>query len=186
MKGIKMRFNKMVALLLIISYVILLPKNIAQASLEPGLSEKKVLFISSYSDNFLSVPDQKAGIKEVLEPLGIDYDTEYMDTKRFDTKENYILFYEYLTYKLDNVEPYDGIIVGDDNALQFVMDYQNELFQNIPIFFLGINDLNRAKEASNNPFIRGIVEETSIKDNIQIASTLDPNATKIVAIGIIH
>lgn len=182
MKGIKMRFNKMVALLLIISYVILLPKNIAQASLEPGLSEKKVLFISSYSDNFLSVPDQKAGIKEVLEPLGIDYDTEYMDTKRFDTKENYILFYEYLTYKLDNVEPYDGIIVGDDNALQFVMDYQNELFQNIPIFFLGINDLNRAKEASNNPFIRGIVEETSIKDNIQIASTLDPNATKIVAI----
>jgi diguanylate cyclase (GGDEF)-like protein len=143
---------------------------------------KRVLFISSYDGNFLSVPDQIAGVKSVFESENIYLDIEYMDTKRFDTQENVHLFYNTLKYKLDHLESYDAVIAGDDNALQFVMDYQEELFYKTPIIFLGINDLARGKKAAEDDFITGIVEETSIKDNIDLGIKLNPKASKIVAI----
>ncbi len=145
-------------------------------------TNKRVLFISSYDGNFLSVPDQIAGVKAAFDPQNIQLDIEYMDTKRFDTKENISLFYNTLKYKLDNLAPYDAVIVGDDNALQFVMDYQEELFYQTPIVFLGINDLARAKQAAEDDYITGIVEETSMKDNIDLGIRLNHKATKIVAI----
>ncbi len=144
--------------------------------------DKKVLFISSYNENFLSVPDEIEGIKSVLEPNNVHLDIEYMDTKRFDTTENRSIFYQILKYKLDKLEKYDAIIVGDDNALQFAMDYQDDLFKEIPIFFLGINDFNRAKLASEDEYITGVVEEMSLRENIEIGMRFNKNATKVVAI----
>ncbi|WP_313134819.1 ABC transporter substrate binding protein [Anaerocolumna sp.] len=143
---------------------------------------KRVLFISSYDGNFLSVPDQIAGVKSVFEFENIYLDIEYMDTKRFDTQENVHLFYNTLKYKLDHLESYDAVIAGDDNALQFVMDYQEELFYKMPVIFLGINDLARGKKAAEDDYITGIVEETSIKDNIDLGIRLNPKASRIVAI----
>ncbi|QHQ62554.1 EAL domain-containing protein [Anaerocolumna sedimenticola] len=145
-------------------------------------NDKHVLFISSYSENFLSVPDEITGIREVFTPLNIMLDVEYMDTKRFDTKENERLFYELLKYKINNLKPYDAIIVGDDNALQFAMDYQNELFKGLPIVFLGVNDYDRAKRAWDNAYITGIIEEMSLKDNIELGLKINKNAKKVAAI----
>ncbi|MGB8452316.1 MAG: hypothetical protein WCD89_08290 [Anaerocolumna sp.] len=115
--------------------------------------DKHVLFISSYTESFLSVPDQIKGLSDVFKPLNIQLDVEYMDTKRFDTKEGIKLFYNLLKYKMENLEPYDAVIVGDDNALQFAMDYQDDLFKGLPVVFLGVNDYDRAKLAAANPYI---------------------------------
>jgi diguanylate cyclase (GGDEF)-like protein len=145
-------------------------------------STKRVLFISSYSESFDSVPLQIEGIKGVLSPEDIELDIEYMDTKHFDTKENLELFHSTLKYKLEHSEPYDAVIVGDDSALQFAVDYQNELFPQLPIIFLGINDLDRAKSAGENPYITGIIEEISIKDNINLALRFNPDASRVVAV----
>ena len=111
-------------------------------------NERRVLFISSYDDLYDIVPEEIEGILNIFEKEEISLDTEYMDTKRFDSQENIEFFYESLKYKLDNSEKYDGIIVGDDQALKFVVDYQEELFNDIPIVFLGINDLENAMAAS--------------------------------------
>jgi len=143
---------------------------------------KRVLFISSYNQNFVSVPEQIEGIQSVFIPDKIELDIEYMDTKRFDTKENKDNFYQYLKYKTDNIRPYDAIIVGDDSALQFVMDYKHDLFENIPIVFLGINDYKRAEFAFEHRNMTGIIEETSLKENIEIAKKFNKKAEKVVAI----
>jgi len=143
---------------------------------------KRVLFISSYDQNFVTVPEQIEGIQFVFIPNKIELDIEYMDTKRFDTKENIDNFYQYLKYKLDNIIPYDAIIVGDDNALQFVMDYKHDLFENLPIVFLGINDYKRAEFAFEHRNMTGIIEETSLKENIEIAQKFNKKAEKVVAI----
>ncbi|WMJ87874.1 EAL domain-containing protein [Anaerocolumna sp. MB42-C2] len=145
-------------------------------------TDKHVLFISSYSESFLSIPDEIKGMREVFTPLNIQLDVEYMDTKRFDTKENERLFYNLLKYKLHNLKPYDAIIVGDDNALQFAMDYQNDLFHGLPIVFLGVNDYNRAKRAWDNKYITGIIEEMSLKDNIELGLKINKKAKKVAAI----
>lgn len=143
---------------------------------------KNVLYISSYNGNFESVPMQIAGIQSVLEPEEIHLDMEYMDTKRFATKENELLFYDMLKYKMSHLPAYDAIIVGDDAALQFAMDHQKQLFDGVPIVFLGVNNFDRAYVASENSYITGIIEETSLRDNIAIARSINPKATKVVAI----
>jgi len=143
---------------------------------------KSVLYISSYNENFPSVPEQIDGIRTVLEPEGIHLDLEYMDTKRFYTEESIQLFHDTLKYKMDNLPPYDAIIAGDDNALQFVMDYQEELFHEVPVVFLGVNDINRAELADEDEYITGIIEELSVRDNIELGVKLNPTADKLVAI----
>lgn len=142
---------------------------------------KKVLFISSYSESYDIVSLQLNGIKNILTPAGIGLDIEYMDTKRFDTDENIKLFHDLLKYKLNNCEPYDAVIVGDDRALEFAMDYQNELFNGLPIVFIGINDLNRAQEASYDPHFTGVVETIALKDTISLGLKFNPDAKHVVA-----
>lgn len=143
---------------------------------------KRVLFISSYNENFLSVPDQINGIREIFDPLNIQLDIEYMDTIRFETKENIRLFYDLIKYKTEYLKPYDAVIVGDDSALQFAMDYQEDLFKNLPIVFLGVNDYDRAERAGANPYITGIVEEMFLKDNIGFGLKINPDAKRVVAV----
>lgn len=145
-------------------------------------AKKNVLFISSYNESFLSVPDQIAGVKSVLEPANVHVDLEYMDTKRFVTEESDKLFYELIKYKIHNLPKYDAVIAGDDYALNFVMDHQEELFKDIPIAFLGVNNLETAELAEKDPYITGIIEEMSVKENIELGIRINENASKIVAI----
>lgn len=145
-------------------------------------AKKNVLFISSYNESFLSVPDQITGVKSVLEPANVHVDLEYMDTKRFVTEESDRLFYEMIRYKIEHLPAYDAIIVGDDYALQFVMEHQEDLFKDIPIAFLGVNNLETAEIADDNPYITGIIEEMSVKENIELGRSINKTADKIVAI----
>lgn len=144
---------------------------------------KSVLFISSYSESFVSVPDQIAGIQSVFDEQQIALEIEYMDTKRLDTPENKQVFYQSLKFKLAQLPPYDAVIVGDDNALQFAYDYQAELFPQIPIVFLGVNDETRARQAAADPYITGIIERISIKETLAIARVFNPQATRVVGIA---
>lgn len=143
---------------------------------------RNVLFISSYNENFDTVPYQVEGIKSVLLKNNFHLDVEYMDSKRFDDEKSRIIFYDLLKYKMSNLTPYDAIIVGDDNALQFAMDFQDDLFKEMPIVFLGINDFQRARLADENKYMTGIIEETSLMENIEIACKFNSKATRVVAI----
>ena len=105
-----------------------------------------------------------------------------MDTKRFDTQEQLELFHDTMAYHMENTEPYDVIIVGDDAALLFAMEYRDELFPDIPIVFEGVNDVEYAMEAAKNPLVTGILEKLSIEKNIDLGLQVNPDAEKVVAI----
>ncbi len=147
-----------------------------------SLEKKRILFISSYSESFITVPDQIIGLQNVFHTHGAKLDIEYMDTKRISTKENIQNFYQSLKYKLGKLPTYDAIVVGDDAALQFAMDYQEELFQGIPIVFFGINDKERARTADAKANMAGSIEETSLVQNIEIALRFHPEAKKVIGI----
>ena len=172
----------MVKLLILIS-ILLACLLTGPAFLVRAAEEKTVLFISSYSESFVSVPAQIAGIQSVFDEQQINLEIEYMDTKRLDTPENKQIFYQSLKFKLTQLAPYDAVIVGDDNALQFAIDHQSELFPKIPIVFLGVNDEIRARQAAANPFITGIIEWISIKETLAIARVFNPEATRVVGIA---
>ena len=152
-----------------------------QAEAQNRNQSKRVLFISSYSYGWDTAQTQIEGIKAgVDENTTIDY--EFMDTKRFRTEEWLGMFYDMLKYHLENTDPYDVVIVGDDAALQFAMEYREDLFENIPIVFEGVNDEEYAMKAAENPFVTGIVEKLSVEKNIDMALKVNPTATKVAAI----
>ena len=141
----------------------------------------RVLFISSYSYAWEAVPPQMEGIKEALgEDVVLDY--QFMDTKNIDTEESGRLFYESIKYYLQQVPPYDVIIVGDDAAFNFALEYQQELFAGIPIIFEGVNNVEKAVTANEDPYITGVIESLSYGDTIALASKMYPQATQVVAI----
>lgn len=166
----------------IILAVILLGAGVsfAQAA-EKGDKAGRVLFVSSYSYAWDTVAGQMEGIKDTLGD-GISIDYEFMDTKRVDTEESWQMFHDGMQYRLSQVEPYDVVILGDDAAFRFALEYREELFGGIPLVFEGVNDEQLAREASKDPLITGVLEKASVEKNIDLGLMLAPDAAKVVAI----
>ena len=144
-------------------------------------SEGRVLFISSYSYAWESVRLQIEGIRDGLgTSVALDY--EFMDTMRVNDEEAARLFHDSLKYRLENVAPYDAVILGDDAALLFAMEYQEELFKGIPLIFEGVKDEALAVSAVEDPYITGVSQKLSLEKNIELGLAVSPKATKVVAI----
>jgi PAS domain S-box-containing protein len=143
---------------------------------------KKVLFLSSYHPGFPTFFQQVEGIKSAFEGKSILLDIEFMDSKRFPDTENLDSFYRALSTKLSRLEPYDIIVTGDDNALSFVIERQKELFFHLPVVFLGVNNLAKAMEQNNNPFITGVIEAVSMKETLELITRLHPETKRIIAL----
>lgn len=141
----------------------------------------RILFISSYSYAWDAVQLQIEGIRQGVSD-GIVVDYEFMDTKRVDDDVAMYLFKEGLAYRMSMVEPYDVVILGDDAALRFALEYRNELFAGIPLVFEGVNDEELALEAAKDPMITGVLESLSVQKNIDLALSIYPDAKKVVAI----
>lgn len=144
---------------------------------------KRVLLISSYHPGFPTFFQQINGVKSILDTCQFELDIEFMDSKRFYTDTNLTLFQKAIAYKLHNSKPYHLVITTDDNALNFVIETQHELFKNIPIVFCGVNDISLATAQNNNPNITGIVEAVSMKETIDLMIHLNPEANSIYAIA---
>lgn len=141
----------------------------------------RVLFISSYSYAWETIPQQIEGIKKSLgDDVTIDY--KFMDTKNVDTAENVHLFYKSLSYYLSQVPAYDVIIVGDDAAFNFALAYRKKLFGDTPIIFEGVNNSSKAWEMNQDPTITGVIENQTYENTIALAEEIYPKATHIVAI----
>lgn len=141
----------------------------------------RVLFISSYSYAWETVPQQIEGIQEALgDDIVLDY--KFMDTKNVDTEESKQLFYEGMCYYLEQVPAYDVVIVGDDAAFQFAIEHRDELFFEIPIIFEGVNNVEHAVRTSEDPYVTGVIESLSYGNTIELAHQMYPQATQVVAI----
>ena len=161
--------------------LLMLSSSPVVANTSDEFEEKRVLLISSYSPSFPTFYQQIDGIKDTFDGYPIILDVEFMDSKRFYTDENVSNFYESLKYKMNLIE-YDLVMVSDDNGLEFIIDNREELFSDMPIVFLGINNEENARLYSQDSLITGVVEEISISDTIELALTLNPKATKVIAL----
>ena len=148
----------------------------------PSEVSHHVLYISSYSPLYYSSGEKESGLKGALYPNGIEYDVVYMDVENFVTEEDLMAFHDFLSRRIQDEKDYDGIILGDDDALKYAMKYQGELFQGLPIVFFGVNDGELAAEASKNSYITGYYETDYTKDTIETALMLLPDTERIVAI----
>ena len=142
----------------------------------------RVLYISSYNPIYYSSAEKEEGLKDSLYPQGIEYDIIYMDVKNFATEEDLLAFHDFLKRRIGEEKNYEGVILGDDDALRFGMRYQEDLFSGIPMAFFGVNDIGLAEEASQNPLIKGYFETDYTKSAIDTALLLFPETDRFVAL----
>ena len=81
---------------------------------EAGLH--RVLFISSYSYTWPTVPLQVEGIRSALDH-NVELDIEFMDTKTLSMEIAQSELLERLRFKKEHTGSYQAVIVGDDAAL---------------------------------------------------------------------
>lgn len=164
----------------VLTFSLMSNTNIDINAAEPD-DEYRILFLSSYSYGWDTVQIQIEGIKKgITDDVVLDY--EFMDTKRFPDEESIDVFYEGFSYRMSHAAPYDALIVGDDAALHFAIEHRDDLFRDIPIIFEGVNDIEYAKEVSEDPLITGVVEDLSITSNIDFGLKLYPDAREVIAI----
>lgn len=158
--------------------IIVLFTNIVYA--EEIVKEKlEVLFISSYSLNFISFEDQVQGIREGLNN-NANIKIEYMNSSNIDLEENELRFYDLVKMNLENYNNYDAIIVGDDEALEFTLKYREDIFKGIPIVFLGIQRTDLIRKAFEFEGISGVRELESVEENIDLIKKLHSNIENII------
>ena len=149
---------------------------------EECTAPKHILFISSYSYSWGSVPWQIKGVARALQGTDYAVNYEFMDTKNTQYSDGYKEYYTLLKYKLASRCHYDGVIVADDAALNFAVLYRQELFAGAPIVFLAVDNIANAEKAAAAPDVTGIVEQADYARNIDAAGTLLPHADNVTFI----
>ena len=150
---------------------------------ESCFSRADILYLSSYSRSFITVPEQEKGLLKVFDRYpGITLTEEFMDTRNYPAEGNLQNVYTSLLYKYRNRDAFDAIILADDAALKFGLRYRDTLFKGSPMVFMCINDVDRARGAMNYHDVTGSIEKYDLQGTLQTAGKLLPNANTVVGI----
>ena len=139
---------------------------------------KNVQIILSYSVDFPSYPDITQAFQDSL----ADYDLNfvYLDSKNNWSNEYQTITSQYLAKKQQlATEKFDLIITVDDNALNFVRNNYTSMYADIPVIFMGINDVNKLNWAKNQTHFTGFYEAPSFTENLLYAQNLFPESDTI-------
>ncbi len=142
---------------------------------------KRVLVLNSYHKGFPWSDNIVKGIESVFESeeKNIEFRIEYMCTKITGYETQYKKkLHELYNYKYGNCE-FDVIIATDDNAFDFLREYQKDLFPEIPIVFCGVNNID-ASNLIDSGIFTGIIEYRSVRETIDIALRLHAGTKQIV------
>ncbi|MFP4106848.1 MAG: ABC transporter substrate binding protein [Phycisphaerae bacterium] len=144
-------------------------------------AKHRVLLLHSYHPNFTWSQAVSRGVLSVLDQRKeqVDLVLEFMDSKRIDNPEYFETLREMYLMKYSGLE-LDAIICSDNNALDFLVKYGEQIFPNVPIVFCGVNDLNYDRIANRK--ITGVVEELAIDATVRQAVRFHPGAKNLTVI----
>ncbi|MGO9377722.1 MAG: ABC transporter substrate binding protein [Dissulfurispiraceae bacterium] len=165
--------------LVLIGFLALLVSTDACANSGP---KKHVLVLNSYHKGLSWTDNIVKGVESALQPEygNLEMNFEYMDTKRYYSEPYLERLYEAYKIKYAKVR-FDVIIACDNDALNFITKYRNDLFVGTPVVFCGINDFQDSM-VWDPSMVTGVVEDTDIKSTLDIAFKLFPEATQVFVI----
>lgn len=148
------------------------------------VSDKRVLLINSYHQEYPWTKDITTGVEQVISQAlpAENLLIEYMDGRRFDIDPTYAaLLHQVFKYKYSIIQP-DIVLVSDDSAYQFSLLHGDDLFPNKPIIFSGVNNF-LTQHIQDKPQITGIIEGIEIAKNIQLIQQVQPELQKLVLVA---
>jgi len=122
-----------------------------------------------------------AGIESGLKGRDdVELFTSYMDTKRRSgdayfkqLRDLYAIKYQFTKF--------DAIISSDDHALDFLLEYRDDLFPETPVVFSGLNDFTPSRLKNLKKFT-GIYESYDVTGTVELMLELHPGTESIFAI----
>lgn len=146
-----------------------------RASAEDSLERQfRILFISSYGFSNAAVPDQLEGFEKGIEGVNVDISYEFMDADKYYGSLDLQNFDKFVKYKIYSVRAYDLIVVADDSALRYAINNREELFDDVPLVFMGVNNMTEAITASAMKNATGIAESLNFESNYALMKQLFP------------
>ena len=142
---------------------------------------REILFISSYSPNFITFKDQIKGIETVL---GDKYNlqVQYMNCTSDNSRVDESNFYNLLKYSISSYKNLEGILLGDDEALEFYIKYKDDLFKDIPVSFFGMSNEKNINTAIKFDNVVGVKEKESLDETIKLIENYHKNVENIIII----
>lgn len=142
-------------------------------------SSYNILFLNSYSVGYSWSDSISNGIATALHNQNMNLYIESLDAKRFG-QQKFDIFYKFLENKYQGIK-FDIIITSDNDALDFVQHYDQQLFNKIPVVFCGIANPEDYKIEGTNKF--GIIESDNPDEFIPVLLRLLPKTKSILFIN---
>jgi hypothetical protein len=146
---------------------------------------KNVFILHSYSQEYPWTKHQHdAFISKLKEDpnLALHVSSEHLDTKRVAFNEEYQDFFaRYLKKKYHNYKA-DLIYATDDNALNFLLRFKDEIFGASPVVFSGVNNMSLKQQLEERPY-RGAFEYKEVAPNLKLIEHFSRQAKHIYFVG---
>lgn len=130
---------------------------------------KKVLILNSYRSNYSWTSNIEQGIADTIDntDFNIELSIEYLDIiDNQDKDTQFMMLYDIYRYKYKSID-FDVILTSDNNALEFIKKFRDELWNDIPVVFCGLNGYKpEMLNGFNN--ITGVVENVAIQETIDL------------------
>lgn len=146
--------------------------------------KNEVLLLHSYNNGLKWSDGISQGVNSVfMHNEEYEITTEYMDSKKNDTKEYFEALVKLYEKKFEKRQ-YKAIITADNYAFSFALQHHETLFDNAPIVFCGVENFSKEEvplQSLQN--ITGVIEYKEFKKNIQLISDLIPNLETLYIIS---
>ena len=145
-------------------------------------NHKNILVLNSYHEGYLWTDRVMESVKAVFDSVGnTELFINYMDTKRHADSIYFDQLYQLYAKKYATIK-FDAILSSDDHALNFLLQYRDILFPEVPVAFCGINDFKPERLNSHSGYT-GIYEHYDVGGTIDLIKTFQPNVQNIVFIS---
>ncbi|WP_408614845.1 HD domain-containing phosphohydrolase [Celerinatantimonas sp. MCCC 1A17872] len=135
----------------------------------------RILVLHSYDASYQWTSELQKGIDDANQATdgALKFSIEYLDTKRIFNPDYLATIRSYLRKKYKNY-PFDGVIVTDDNALNFFNTLDMPNLRNLPTVAVGIGNPKASLVATTD---KGVIlyEKDYIEENIKLILRLRPN-----------
>lgn len=163
--------------------LILFPRHLFAASGLHGADVQRVLVLNSYHPGYVWGESVMAGIRQVFDGMErhVTIHYEYMDSKHYQPEEIFAALRKLYRIKYQRLS-FDVIIASDNNALNFLLEYRDELFPGVPVVFCGVNGFEPAMIEGRVGFT-GIAEDYDLKGTLDLALKMFPETRHMAAVG---
>ena len=122
---------------------------------------ENVLVIYSHNAELPKAKRQQEEIEQGFAETGNEVNVfhEFLDSKRRIQQNERQEFINYVNQKYDDAE-IDLLMVVDDPSLELILQQHDRLFKNIPVVFLGIDNLRQ--KLLDTPWLTGVLENYTV------------------------